>query len=117
MSATASRIELSVEQGTSGRTLDVLSGFPDDFAREMFLDLWLPVLGYAPDSAEGVLLWRVLNPAYRDTFSGTSAQITSTPELVRHLHTMVHTDEAAALGHKLTYCASNFHVTARHTPA
>lgn len=87
-------------------SLDVLKCFPPHLAAQIFLDLWLPIMGLEPDSKEATLLSRILAPEYRETYSKTAVAINSTRDLINHLGSgQVHGGEAEVLHNKLDFWA------------
>ncbi|AGB27149.1 hypothetical protein Mycsm_07050 (plasmid) [Mycobacterium sp. JS623] len=67
-----------------GLSLDILKCFPPAEAARIFLDLWLPLLGFDRRSEEVALLANVLAPDYRQAM-----RIASTRDLIEHLPTIV----------------------------
>ena len=112
MTAPTPTIELVVEEGKSEEhALDVLSVFSGEDARRAFVDLWLPILGLTPLDEDALTLWNVLSPEYRDTYAGTAAAITTTPDLVRHLASLP--GNCRLLSRRVSYLVENFHEAPR----
>ncbi|MDD4865813.1 MAG: ATP-binding protein [Mycobacterium sp.] len=66
-----------------GRSMDILKCFAPAAAARIFLDLWLPLLGFDRRSEEAALLGSLLAPDYRKTM-----HINSTRDLIEHLPTL-----------------------------
>lgn len=66
-----------------GLSLDILKCFPPADAARIFLDLWLPLLGFDRRSEEAALLANLLAPDYRH-----AVRIASTRDLIEHLQTV-----------------------------
>jgi hypothetical protein len=66
-----------------GHSMDILKCFAPTVAARIFLDLWLPLLGFDRRTEEAALLSHLLAPDYRE-----AARIHSTRDLINHLATL-----------------------------